>query len=240
LQGDLRSTGRDVVSIGKGFVLNEIDYDVIFEAVQAGMTMEVNSPEDGANCQAIGQMFRVSLFPGNTASHGYYGGKKGTQFHLARYERMSSKHKPFIFFLLPILRRFNFIPMTELIDSLANKCKGKRERRASLKTLILSKFRMICRKKRSQRNIARFQQWEIPNDFAEWYLKECAKADEEGDEDGTKKPQKATGAGSSTSTRSKVTEKRAAQEEWDRDSNDFESPAEVNPPKKTTSIKKKK
>jgi hypothetical protein len=95
-QGDLPN-GKEVVSIGRGFVLLEKDYDAIVAAVQALMNPEAISSEAGTKCQAIGQMFRVSLFPGNTASYGYYSRGKGSQFHLERYERMTSKIKLHIF-----------------------------------------------------------------------------------------------------------------------------------------------
>jgi hypothetical protein len=74
-----------------GFLLLEDDYDSINEAIQIGMTMEDGSPEDIANCQAIGQIFRVGLFPSNTASYGYYDSKRGSPFHLVRYQLMGGK-----------------------------------------------------------------------------------------------------------------------------------------------------
>jgi hypothetical protein len=136
--------------------------------------------------------------------------------------------------------------MTELIESILNKCRGKKQRRASLTRLILCKFRGICRKKRSQRNIARFHQWEIPNDFTEWYFKECAKADEDDDdeEEVSETAPKPTVGSSIATTRSHSSKKRAAQEEWDKDDDDFEIADKVNPPKddgqKTPSRNRKK
>jgi hypothetical protein len=54
--------------------------------------MDAGDKGIGTMAVEIGQLLKVSIFPGNTASHGFYSKREGGKaFHLERYLAMSGK-----------------------------------------------------------------------------------------------------------------------------------------------------
>jgi hypothetical protein len=91
LQGDIPNAMM-YQNFGRGFIVHNHDYVEIKEKVLTGYQLKAGDKEIGSTAVEIGQLLKVSLFPGSTASHGYYSEKEGGRpFHLERYLAMTGK-----------------------------------------------------------------------------------------------------------------------------------------------------
>jgi hypothetical protein len=106
---------------------------------KAGYCLKFGDPRIPTVATQIAQMFRLALFPKQTAAFGYYVERDGGKpFHLARYAAMEE-------FLLH-----------QLV------VKG------AWSSLILEKFRGICHTMRYQRKNRRLAKWNVTKEFLEF------------------------------------------------------------------------
>jgi hypothetical protein len=81
-------------SIGRGFVMIDYDCAAIEDKVITGYQLKESDTNNITTLATeIGQLLRLSLFPGTTASYGFYSIQEGGKpFHLERYYAMTGEY----------------------------------------------------------------------------------------------------------------------------------------------------